>query len=99
MTKNENLLVTLSEECAEVQQAVSKALRFGLDKCNPLTPEISNEMDIMIECYQLVTVMEMLIEAGVLHELDRTDVSAIKKGKRDNVKRFQDISRDCGRIE
>ncbi len=43
MTSNENLLVTLMEECAEVQQAVSKMLRFGADNCDPSTPDISNK--------------------------------------------------------
>ncbi len=31
MNKTEYLLVCLAEECAEIQQAVDKALRFGLD--------------------------------------------------------------------
>ena len=35
MNKQEYLLTCLSEECAEIQQAVSKALRFGLDNYNP----------------------------------------------------------------
>lgn len=39
MTKIENLLVTLSEECAEVQQAVSKVLRFGKNNYNSATPQ------------------------------------------------------------
>lgn len=70
MTKGENLLVTLSEECAEIQQAVSKSLRFGLENYNPVTPKLTNEKDIMTEYYQLITVMEMLIVSGILHDLD-----------------------------
>ena len=51
MTKNENLLVTLSEECAEVQQAVSKVLRFGQDNYNPATPQVTNELEVLTEYY------------------------------------------------
>lgn len=35
MTKTEYLLVVLSEECSEIQQAVTKALRFGLSDIHP----------------------------------------------------------------
>lgn len=31
MNKAEHLLTCLAEECAEIQQAVSKALRFGVE--------------------------------------------------------------------
>ena len=73
MTKNENLLVTLMEECAELQQAVSKALRFGMDGCRPGSPERNNEHDIMVEYYQLVAVMEMLNNDNVLHKFSAAD--------------------------
>lgn len=73
MTKNENLLVTLMEECAELQQAVSKALRFGMDGCRPGSPDRNNEHDIMVEYYQLVAVMEMLNNDNVLHMYDDYD--------------------------
>lgn len=45
MTLKENLLETVSEECAEISQAVSKALRFGCTH--------GNVHDIMYEFYQL----------------------------------------------
>ena len=32
MSEVEHLLVCLSEECAEIQKAVSKTLRFGEDR-------------------------------------------------------------------
>jgi hypothetical protein len=38
MNITEHLLATLAEECAEVAQATSKALRFGLDE-----PEVNIE--------------------------------------------------------
>lgn len=35
MNTTEHLLVVLGEECAEVQQNIAKALRFGLDDHHP----------------------------------------------------------------
>ena len=61
MNKIENISVTVMEECAEVQQAISKSLRFGYDCCNPLNPEMNNAQDILIEYYQLEAMMELLI--------------------------------------
>lgn len=99
MTKSENLLVTLSEECAEVQQAVSKVLRFGRDNYNPATPQVTNELEVLTEYYQLVAVMEMLIESGVLKQLCDYEITKIKASKKYNVKLHQSISQDCGCIK
>lgn len=96
MTKNENLLVTLMEECAELQQAVSKALRFGMDGCRPVNTERNNERDIMFEYYQLVSVMEMLISGNVLHEFSVADEALVKIQKKINVARYQEISESAG---
>lgn len=99
MTKGENLLVTLSEECAEVQQAVSKALRFGKDNYNPATPQITNELEILTEYYQLVAVMEMLIDGGELRQLGDYDITKIKSSKKYKVGLYQSMSCDLGRIK
>lgn len=99
MTKNENLLVTLMEECAELQQAVSKALRFGMDGCRPVNTERNNERDIMFEYYQLVSVMEMLISGNVLHEFSVADEALVKIQKKINVARYQEISESAGTIK
>lgn len=99
MTKNENLLVTLMEECAELQQAVSKALRFGMDGCRPVNTERNNERDIMFEYYQLVSVMEMLISGNVLHEFSVADEALVKIQKKINVAQYQEISESAGTIK
>ena len=99
MTKSENLLVTLSEECAEIQQVVSKVLRFGQDNYNPATPQVTNEMEVLTEYYQLIAVMEMLIESGVLKQLNNYEITKIKASKKYKVKLHQSISEDRGRIK
>lgn len=70
MTKTEHILATLAEECAEVAQATSKALRFGLDE-----PEVNiarytgkgrnNRERIADEVADMVGVIEMLTELGI----------------------------------
>jgi len=35
MTLDEHLLICLAEECSEVVQRITKALRFGLDEVQP----------------------------------------------------------------
>jgi len=50
MNRTEHLLVCLAEECAEVGQAVAKALRFGLDDGRTRTlEEVGREFDVTRE--------------------------------------------------
>lgn len=59
MTRTEHLLTILAEECAEVAQRVSKALRFGLAEVEPGQP-LTNAQRIMGEVNDLVAVYSML---------------------------------------
>lgn len=65
MNKTEHLLTCLAEECAEVQQAVSKALRFGLHDGHP-QKGITNAEDIAHEFIDVIAVMEMLVDTEVI---------------------------------
>lgn len=65
MNRTEHLLICLAEECAEVQQAISKALRFGLDDGYPGATS-TNAQDIGREFIDVVAVMEMLVDSGVI---------------------------------
>ena len=99
MNYNENLLVVAQEECAEIQQEISKALRFGLDNYHPAVPTMSNAHRILTQYYQLQEVMEMLISGGVLPELSYTAIEAIKHDKKCNVEKYARLSQSLGRIE
>lgn len=99
MTKSENLLITLAEECAEVQQAISKTLRFGKNCYNPATPQITNELEVLTEYHQLIAVMEMLVDSGVLSQLSDKDIAKIKADKKCKVEHHQAISYDRGCIK
>ncbi len=65
MNKTEHLLSCLAEECAEIQQAVCKALRFGLNDGHP-EKTTTNAQDIAKECADIVAVIELLEDNGII---------------------------------
>lgn len=94
MTKAENLMMTAMEECAEIQQAFSKAMRFGMDNRNPLVADSATNMqNILTEYYQLTAVMQMLFENGVLEDISDDKKAKIIQSKKEKVKQHQAISR------
>ena len=42
-TKEEEIMLILQEECAEVTQAISKCFRFGIDNFKPGKPKTNRE--------------------------------------------------------
>ena len=91
MNLKENLLVTVSEECAEVQQAVSKMLRFGYSS--------ENTNAIMYEFYQLCAMIEMCQAENILPELSDKEQAEIMENKKEKVRHYQNISRTRGTLE
>lgn len=65
MNKNEEALVILAEECAEVQQLVSKALRFGLEY-NHLNETVQERLNN--EVADMLCMVEILKERRILDE-------------------------------
>lgn len=68
-----DLLVLLIEECAEVQQRATKALRFGLtEKRSPSTP--SNQDLLAAEIGDLQGVIRMIVEQKIVssHIIDES---------------------------
>lgn len=100
MTLTENLLITASEECAEIQHAISKALRFGLQHKHP-TRTTTNLEDILTEYYHLTAVIELMQEEYILPEntFGKTAIALIKRDKKNAVKHYLDISSQLGCIE
>lgn len=58
------LLTCLMEECAELAQAASKAIRFGLSDHNPETG-IKNIEQLEMEFNDLLGIIELLNDHGV----------------------------------
>lgn len=95
MVETEHLLVILAEECAEVQQQVTKALRFGLDDHEPGKVE-TNRMRLRAELHDLTAAVEMLVESGSIAPIHLVGVIQAKK---DKVRKFLDYSRERGTLQ
>lgn len=96
MTRSEYLLTCLAEECAEVAQRVSKALRFGLSEVQPGQP-MSNADRILGELDDLLAVTTILQLEGVLPEAGPPS-DAVVDAKRAKIERFMAISREQGTL-
>lgn len=99
MTRTEHLLVMLAEECSEVAQRASKALRFGLAEVQP-GQELTNAQRIAVELIDLAAVMEMIDEevngAAAFAVGDPDAALAAKKVK---VEKFLRYSAECGTLD
>lgn len=86
--KSQYLLTKVIEEASEISKASTKALTFGINNHNPLTPETTNGDDIMIEFYHLDAMIEMLQKEGVLPILSKEEEIRIKKVKKIKVNSY-----------
>lgn len=95
VNQKEHLLVCLAEECSEIQKAVTKSLRFGLEDRGPkgLT---TNQEDISIELTDMLAIVEMLneIEPGIKPIIDREIVNA----KKLKVRRYMKYAKERGTL-
>ena len=94
MTREEILLTQLGEECNEVAQRISKALRFGLDEVYPKSG-LSNAEGITQEMNDLLGVWRMLVKEGVVPSTDREAILA----KEPRVEKYMRYSKDLGRLD
>lgn len=102
MNETEHLLEILSEECAEVQVRISKALRFGLLDVEP-GQGLNNAARINAEIADVEAVLSMLYARGILRAAAtapalgaRADQIAAKIRK---VEKFMAFSKECGTLE
>ena len=98
MTRNEHLMTIAMEECSEIAQRISKALRFGLEQVqedaddapeqNP--DRLTNRERIRKEYSDLAAMLEMIgIGAPLGREMD---------AKRAKVERYLQRSQRCGTL-
>lgn len=98
MTRTEHLLTILAEECAEVAQRASKALRFGLSEVQP-GQTYTNTERLFAELVDLEAVIGMLIAAGVLIRPPQIVVVEMVQAKKAKVEKFLAFSAARGLVD
>lgn len=96
MSETEHLLTCLMEECNEVSQRVSKALRFGLDEKQE-GQEKNNRERIIEEFYDLLGVVNLLLTRKILDFIDEEAEDKIPK-KAEKVKKYMEYAKQKGTI-
>ncbi len=89
MTREQYILNCLAEECAEVAQRASKAIRFGMDEIQP-GQEHDNKTRLEAELGDLMGVCDML---GIVPRLGEREAKAAR------VERYMELSRSLGRLD
>lgn len=99
MTRTEHLLAILAEECAEVSQRATKALRFGLDERQPAQP-FNNAERLVQEWCDLRAAFEMLVDEGAVELYDDDGrIARMIGNKRDQVEHFLRYSAELGTLD
>jgi hypothetical protein len=95
MTEQEHLLVILAEECAEVSQRATKALRFGLTDPKGTEPQqpFDNQTRLLIEINDLLAVIDMLFE-----EMEYKS-ELLQSSKKEKVKKYLKLSEKLGLLK
>lgn len=99
MTRKDHLLVILGEECAEVAQRASKALRFGIREVQKGSAPSGaafapNDERLLGELDDLLTAAKMLVDAGVLPRMP-----APTEAKEAQVEKYFARSTEMGRLD
>lgn len=96
MNRLEHLLVILTEECAEVQQAATKTLRFGLEEGRDLSAMEygSNVERLSYELNDLMATVEMLRVEGLNLMPDQSQ----RNDKKAKVEKYLLYSKECGTL-
>lgn len=81
MTRNEEIMTILQEECAEVIQAVSKVKRFGMSENYP---------NLVKEMCDLQAMLDLMYEFEVVHCSYEQRIDNILQ-KRQKLKKFSHI--------
>ncbi len=99
MNKSDYLTLVAIEECAEIQQALSKAVRFGFDDHHPDCPDKTNEDDVLHEFYQLTAMIEELQRQHIIRKPTDEAIRRIKEQKLSKVSHYMAYSRQRGRLD
>ena len=87
MIKTDEIMYILQEECAEVTQAISKCLRFGIDNYKPGKPKTNRE-HLAEEIGDLIAMIELCYENDIV---DPLQVKEAQHRKFDKLKKWSTI--------
>ncbi len=85
--KLHEIMNILSEECAEVIQAISKCHRFGLDNAKPAKP-LTNAQHMEAEIGDLLAMVDLLKSKGIITE---EGLVSSKQAKIEKLKKWSNI--------
>lgn len=98
MNRVEYLLTQASSECCEVAHRMSKALAFGLGE-SQAGQEETNAQRVVGEYMDLLAVMEMLQEEGLLQMPSEEEQARLKALKKAKVEKYMVYARTtCGTL-
>ena len=94
MTKTEYLIVCLIEELSEMQQELSKCLRFTINDKHPSKQETNLE-GVCREWSDVLAILEQLDDQGIVIESDDRQIDA----KHAKLEKFMRYSEELGVLE
>jgi NTP pyrophosphatase (non-canonical NTP hydrolase) len=77
MSKEHEVMNILSEECAEVIQAISKCHRFGMENLKPGKPKTNRE-HLEEELGDLLAMIDIMLEKGMV-EVENLNIAKANK--------------------
>lgn len=98
MTRDEMRWIQLMEEAAEVQQSVSKLLRFGLNEIES-GQQLTNIERVRIEVGDFFAALQELEDCGNMNPWNEADLAAHIVAKRAKVAKFLKYSEALSRVE
>jgi NTP pyrophosphatase (non-canonical NTP hydrolase) len=101
MNRLEHILTITAEECNEVAQRITKALRFGISNIEEGQP-YNNLERIMHEYNDLVAMLEMLeneLDGGIGLSDYHNHNSNSKEEKKSKVEKYFEISKQEGTLD
>ena len=97
MTREQFLLIKLSEECAEVSQRALKQVQFGSGEIQKDQPSTNAER-LVSEIIDLISIVKLLDESGALPIKDVTadEFDAAFEAKKKKLQKYVDYSHTLG---
>lgn len=97
MTREQFLLLKLSEECVEVAHRCSKQIQFGKDE-KQRDQELTNRQRLSSEFRDLIAIASMLYDLGEIEGLSEEILDLAKLNKRSKMQKYLDKSAELGQL-